>query len=27
MPGTVGNKILSGEKKITIDDKVVNVKM
>lgn len=27
MAGTVGNKILSGEKKITIDDKVVNVKM
>lgn len=27
MPGTVGNKILSGEKKITIDDKVVHVKM
>ena len=27
MPGTVGNKILCGEKKITIDDKVVEVKM
>jgi len=27
MPGTVGNKLLSGEKKITIDDKVVHVKM
>jgi integrator complex subunit 11 len=27
MPGTVGNKILNGEKKITIDDKVVHVKM
>jgi integrator complex subunit 11 len=27
MPGTVGNRILSGEKKITIDDKVVHVKM
>ena len=24
MPGTVGNRILSGEKKITIDDKVVH---
>lgn len=27
MPGTVGNKVLSGEKKITIEDKVVHVKM
>ena len=27
MPGTVGNKILSGEKKILIDEKMVHVKM
>lgn len=27
MPGTVGNKILSGEKKILIDDKHVDVKI
>lgn len=27
MPGTVGNKILSGDKKILIDEKMVHVKM
>ena len=27
MPGTVGNKVLSGEKKINIDDRDVEVKI